>query len=98
MAVAIAATKTLHMGIRGSRKTLRATSDQARQRLVRDADQWRGSGGTGRFPQRAPLVLRGRLEPGCLTVGVERRPVVERQVERGEVEAVTLADLLEGRE
>jgi len=23
------------------------------QRLVREADQWKGSGGTGRFPQRA---------------------------------------------
>ena len=97
--MAIAATKTLHMGIRGSRKTLRAGSDHGAKRLVRVADQWKGSGGTGRLPQHVPLVLFGRrLEPGCFAVDVERGPVIEGEVERGEVEAVALADLLEGRE
>jgi hypothetical protein len=31
---------------------------KARERLVREADQWRGSGGTGRFTQLATLVAR----------------------------------------
>src|SRR5262245_28717575 len=33
-------------------------SDPAGERPVREADQWRGSGGTGRFPQR-PIVREG---------------------------------------
>ena len=34
--------------------------DPAAKPPVREADQWRGSGGTGRFPQRAPsnVIIR----------------------------------------
>jgi hypothetical protein len=31
--------------------------EEAAKPPVREADQWRGSGGTGRFPQRAPNAL-----------------------------------------
>jgi 2-isopropylmalate synthase len=33
--------------------TLYDVFDEGAERLVREADQWKGSGGTGRFPQEA---------------------------------------------
>src|SRR5919109_2448272 len=48
------------------------------KRLVREADQWRGSGGTGRVPQRGPRSSRRERAEG------ERRSCPPQAIEPGQ--------------
>ncbi|HEY2936795.1 MAG TPA: ABC transporter ATP-binding protein [Gaiellaceae bacterium] len=47
--------------LRRSQRYRRLLALEAATRPVREADQWKGSGGTGRFPQRAPQPGGGEL-------------------------------------
>src|SRR5918992_282122 len=72
-----------------------ATANRPRMRPVREADQWKGSGGTGRFPQLRPgAPLRLALAVALLLPSLRRRcsicllgPTTAAVEERGVVRA-----------